>query len=145
MGVLYLDASAAAKLIVDEQESVALAAFIREHLARQPGSRSPVSSPLVSSDLLRTELLAVTGRVGGNPDDARTLLRSVQLLALTPAVCDAAGRIAGAVVGPALGSLDAIHLASALTVVTHIDWIVTYDKRFRDTARSMGLEVVAPE
>jgi hypothetical protein len=78
VGALYLDASAAAKLIVDEPESVALAAFIREHLARQPGPRT-----LVSSELLRTELLAVTGRVGGNPDDARTLLRSVQLLALT--------------------------------------------------------------
>lgn len=140
MGALYLDASAAAKLIVDEPESVALAAFIREHLARQPGPRT-----LVSSELLRTELLAVTGRVGGNPDDARTLLRSVQLLALTPAVCDAAGRIAGAVVGPALGGLEAIHLASALTVVSDIDWIVTYDKRFRETARSMGLEVVSPE
>lgn len=140
MGALYLDASAAAKLIVDEPESLALAAFIREHLSRQLGTRA-----LVSSELLRTELLAVAGRVGAQADDARTLLRSVQLLALTTAICDAAGRIAGAVAGPALGSLDAIHLASALTVVSDIDSIVTYDKQFRDTARSMGLEVVSPE
>jgi len=86
MAVLSLDASAAVKLIVDEAESVALAAFIREHHSRQPGTRA-----LVSSELLRTELLAVAGRVGTQLDDARTLLRSVQLLALTSAVCDAAG------------------------------------------------------
>jgi len=49
------------------------------------------------------------------------------------------------VAGPTLGSLDAIHLASALTVVSDIDSIVTYDTRLRDTARSMGLNVVSPK
>ena len=140
MGALYLDASAAVKLIVEEHESAALAAFINDHARRQGPQHS-----LVSSDLLRTELLAVTGRAGASVDDARTVLRSVHLITLSPAVCDSAGRLAGAVAGPALGSLDAIHLATALTVVTQIDAVLTYDRRLGEITRSMGLEAIGPK
>ena len=104
MGSLYLDASAAVKLIVEEPESAALATYLTDH-ARRWGAQPSI----VSSDLLRTEVLAVAGRAGASVDEARTLLRSVHLISLTAAVCDAAGRLAGEVVGPALGSLDAIH------------------------------------
>ena len=139
MGSLYLDASAAVKLIVEEPESAALATYLTNH-ARSRGAQASI----VSSDLLRTEVLAVAGRAGASVDEARTLLRSVHLISLTAAVCDAAGRLAGAVVGPALGSLDAIHLATALTVVAEIEAVVTYDRRLAETARSMGLEAVGP-
>ena len=137
MGSLYLDASAAVKLIVEEPESAALATYLTDH-ARRWGAQPSI----VSSDLLRTEVLAVAGRAGASVDEARTLLRSVHLISLTAAVCDAAGRLAGEVVGPALGSLDAIHLATALTVVSEIEAVVTYDRRLAESARSMGLEIV---
>ena len=139
MGSLYLDASAAVKLIVEEPESAALAVYLTDHARPRGGQPS-----IVSSDLLRTEVLAVAGRAGASVDEARTLLRSVHLISLTAAVCDAAGRLGGAVVGPALGSLDAIHLATALTVVAEIEAVVTYDRRLAETARSMGLEAVGP-
>ncbi len=139
MGSLYLDASAAVKLIVEEPESAALAAYLTNHTRRRGGQPS-----IVSSDLLRTEVLAVAGRAGASADEARALLRSVHLISLTAAVCDAAGRLAGQVVGPALGSLDAIHLATALTVIADVEAVVTYDRRLAENVRSMGLEAIGP-
>lgn len=43
-----------------------------------------------------------------------------------------------------LRSLDAIHLASALTVFDELDAFVTYDGRLAEAAHSHGLNVVAP-
>jgi len=48
-------------------------------------------------------------------------------------------------VGPAgLRSLDAIHLASALTLGDELDAFVTYDARQADAARAAGLTVESP-
>ena len=45
---------------------------------------------------------------------------------------------------PALRSLDAIHLASALSLGSELEAFVTYDARLADAAREAGLTVVAP-
>ena len=140
MPALYVDASAAVKLIIAEPESSALVEFIRGHAATSPGSRQ-----LVASDLLRTELLAVAGRAGASAQTARRLLGSIHLVSLTAAVCDAAGRLAGSVTGPALGSLDAIHLNTALTVISDVEAILTYDHRLAEVAKHLGLTVVSPK
>ena len=55
-------------------------------------------------------------------------------------VCERAGLL-----GPGgMRSLDALHLASALTLAGDLEGIVTYDVRLRDAALAMGLSVVAP-
>ncbi len=47
--------------------------------------------------------------------------------------------------GPrSLRSLDAIHLATALSITPEIDALVTYDDRLRDAALESGLQVEAP-
>ena len=46
--------------------------------------------------------------------------------------------------GSRVRSLDAIHLASALTVGAELREIVTYDERMREAAEAIGLSVVAP-
>lgn len=43
-----------------------------------------------------------------------------------------------------LRSLDAIHLASALSMGSELDALITYDVRLADAARAAGLTVVTP-
>ncbi len=52
---------------------------------------------------------------------------------------------AAALVDPAgLRSLDAIHLATALSLGEELGALVTYDARLADAARTHGLTVFAP-
>jgi predicted nucleic acid-binding protein len=51
---------------------------------------------------------------------------------------------AGLVDPPCLRSLDAIHLASALSMRDHIDAVVSYDRRLARAAAAAGLPVVSP-
>jgi predicted nucleic acid-binding protein len=128
---LYLDTSAAVKLVQEEDGSLALHSW----LLGQPGS------VLASSLLLHTELLRATRR--GRPDllaQARDLLAHVVLIDLGWEVCERA-----AMLDPAgMRSLDALHLASALTLAEDLEGIVTYDTRLADAALTLGLQVHAP-
>ena len=71
---------------------------------------------------------------------AETILRSFEFIEAGPAILIAAGRIGP----PSLRSLDAIHLASMLSVRDTIDAAVIYDRRLAAAARDAGLTVVAP-
>ncbi len=42
-------------------------------------------------------------------------------------------------------ALDAIHIASALTLGEELEAVVTYDARMAEAARAAGLRVEAPE
>ncbi len=46
--------------------------------------------------------------------------------------------------GPHLRSLDAIHLASALSIREDLEAFVAYDRRLAEAAGAAGLPVVAP-
>ena len=126
---VYLDASAAVKLIVREAESDALESWLRPH------------DVLTSSALLRTELLRAIRR--GAPRriaEARAALAAFTLRAVDDEILDAAGDI-----GPSsIRSLDAIHLATALRLATALDAIVTYDRRMIEGAVLLGLPVASP-
>jgi predicted nucleic acid-binding protein len=45
---------------------------------------------------------------------------------------------------PSLLTLDAIHLATAVTVAGELSAFVSYDKRLSDAAKEIGLTVEAP-
>jgi uncharacterized protein len=67
-------------------------------------------------------------------------LARLEIVELTAAI---AHRAAG--LQPArLRTLDAIHLASAVTLSDEIEAFVTYDARLADAARAVGLRVAAP-
>jgi hypothetical protein len=127
----YLDSSALAKLVIAEAESRALTSFIRG------------ASPVYTSALSEVELPRVIRRAaGGNrsPNSVRRLLERCEIVEI-----DAAVRAAAADAEPAaLGSLDAIHLASALRVQDLLDVFVTYDRRLAVAAGDVGFEVVSP-
>lgn len=88
-------------------------------------------------------------RLGGHIDDrqvehlhreARRLLRSVEVLALSERIL----LRAAAPMPTVLGSLDAIHLATALDVATTRDAplvLATHDEQLGRAARASGLEV----
>jgi predicted nucleic acid-binding protein len=129
-GIAYLDASALVKLVVPEPESAALQAAI----ARRWGHA-------VASEILSIEVHRAAIRIGGDAAAvaARRLL-SVGLLPLTQTIRTRAQRI-----GPSeLRALDAIHLATALSVQEQVDVLLTYDVRLAAAARAAGIPVEAP-
>ena len=126
---IYLDTSAAAKLLVDEAESGALAAYIDEIGAEQD---------LVSSALLEIELRRLAVRLGLDQSAVTDLLARLDLVDPPRSLFHEAGLLPGT----QLRSLDALHLATALRV--DADTLVAYDARLLDAARSLGLGAHSP-
>ncbi len=127
MSGFYLDASAAAKLLVEEAESSALAAWA-----------DGADLSLVATHLLETELRRFASRHGLPQAGVSVILERVDLYDLPPSVY----REAGLLPGPALRSLDALHLAASIRL--DVDALVTYDVRLTEAAAQMGLRVYAP-
>lgn len=126
---VYLDSSAAVKLALQEAESEALRGFLLDHPLQ-------MSSRIVEVELPRA--LARSG-VTNWPAATRWILDSVALIDLGPAIREAAGAI-----GPVnLRSLDAIHLATALSI-PGLAGMVVYDHRLAEAARGHGLRVFSP-
>lgn len=127
---VYLDTSAFLKLVMAEAHS--------ETLRRWVGSRTPQA---FSCDLLRAEALRVARRHSPAAlSEVRQRLDALVLLTLTPALCERAGDLDPAI----LGTLDALHLAAALSVGEELEGIVTYDDRLAEGARLHGVEVFHP-
>ncbi len=71
---------------------------------------------------------------------ARQVLEALVILTIPTSVYDVAGRLEPAT----MRSLDAIHLASALSLGDSLDLFVMYDDRLADAARANGISVTAP-
>ncbi len=96
----------------------------------------------VSSALIRVEVLRAVRRVNAAEayQRAENLVSRVGLVAVDHAVLGLAARLAP----PGLRSLDAIHLATALSIGDDLDGIVSYDARLSEAARRSGLPTLAP-
>jgi predicted nucleic acid-binding protein len=128
--MLYLDTSAALKLVVPEPETAGLELWI----SQRPGV------PRVSSRLLRIELLgAVWRQAPQRVNRAHAILAAVALLSI-----DEAAPAAEAIGDPLVRSLDAIHLATAFGIRTDLTAFVCYDKRLTASAHALGLPVESP-
>lgn len=124
----YLDTSAAAKLVVAEEESTPLRAWLDGRV-------------VISSDLLRVELIrAVRRHAETVRHQARLLLETIELIRITPRICDLAAELDPHV----LRSLDALHCATALSVGVDLEGVVCYDRRMREACQVLGLTVVSP-
>lgn len=129
--MIYVDTSAAAKLVVPEAESPALSVFLAER----------ISIPLVSSALLYPELVRAVTR--HRPEMAGRAVALVQRVMTVPLAHDIV--ISAATIGsPLLRTLDALHLATAATIATELDTFLTYDKCLAEAATRLRLNVVAP-
>lgn len=126
MTVLYLDASAITKLVVNESGSLALRARVR-------GERLATS---------RVAVVEVTKAVArANPEaDAGPILSRIAFVELDAELA----RIAAGTGGSGLRALDAIHVASAMRLGREVAAFLTYDERQAEAVRSVGLPVEAP-
>jgi uncharacterized protein len=134
--LLYFDASAFTKLVREEDESEALWRFVGD--ARITSSRlliaeAPRALRRIKAENPRLELDTLLR-------NSERLLQTTVLRPLDPFVL----REAGALPEPRLGSLDAIHVATAVRLRPLIDAFVTYDQRQGAVALEVGLHVVAP-
>ena len=125
---VYLDTSAAAKLLIEESESSALAQW-----ADKP------DVTLVATHLLETELRRIALRAELPQADVSAILARVELYDLSPSLF----REAGLLPGKALRSLDALHLAAAIRL--DVDAVATYDDQLAKAVINVGLRVFAPD
>jgi uncharacterized protein len=125
----YVDASAFVKLFLLEPESEAL-------------SVATDSWQLASSALLEVEaVLAVRRREPDAETTVRAMLQGLDLIDIDADIRRAAADVAN----PHLRSLDAIHVATALSLGDHIGAFFAYDQRLIAAAQAHGLTVSVPQ
>jgi len=127
--MLYLDASAIVKLIVDEPGSSELRSFLTD------------AGPRVTSIVSLVETLRAVERVA----PAARATTSAVLARFAIIQLDATlARRAAILAPPPLRSLDAIHLASAVELGSELQGFLTYDRRLAEAAREAGMSVASP-
>ena len=134
-GVLYVDTSALVKLVVREAESEAL------------GQALESWGELATSAITAVELGRAVARARAEPGavvaDEWTVLGVLAAVAEIPLTDDI--RAAASTLAPLeLRTLDAIHLASALSLGDDVAGVLTYDERMQRAATTHGLNSLAP-
>jgi predicted nucleic acid-binding protein len=127
----YVDTSAFLKLVVSEEHTSAFRSWATEE-----------ERVLFSSDLLRTEALRVARRHSPHAaQTARDHLDVLTLVRLPTSVFERAAELDSDI----LRTLDAVHLAAALSIGDELSGLVTYDARLADAATIHGVAVVTPK
>ncbi|MDN5917002.1 MAG: type II toxin-antitoxin system VapC family toxin [Pseudonocardia sp.] len=138
--IVYVETSAAAKLVVEEEASERLAGWL-DTTVRE-------GALLVSSTLLETELRRLAIGLQLDQSDVTALPSRFDLVEPDRTVYREAGLLPGPhlpsphMPSPHMRSLDALHLAVALR--SDADTMVTYDVRQSEAAANSGLPVLAP-
>lgn len=112
--------------MIEETESEALRTYVQ--------GRSLVSSRVA---IVEVGKAVAHANLAADPQPMLSRIAFVELDADLARVAAGTGK-------PELGSLDAIHLASALRLGTDVDAVVTYDDRQASAARELGFTVEAP-
>jgi predicted nucleic acid-binding protein len=131
VSLYYADTSAVIKLLAEETESKAFAAFYDDH-----GDAEWVSSALLRIEVVRAVARALPALL----PEARDLLTAFSYIAIDDEIVE------GAMNEPDRGlrSLDAIHLATARILAPELDGLLSYDDRLSKAARDAGLAVLSP-
>lgn len=127
--IIYLDTSAALKLIVEESDSAAAAEYLTAATRR--------GDQLVASMLLYTELHCAGKRRGLPSALITTVLGGIDLVDLARSDLMYAAALPGK-----LRSADAIHLATAIRL--QADMLVAYDVELLTAATEAGLRGLSP-
>ena len=123
--MIYLDTSAAAKALIDEDGTD----LVRDMFAE--------GAPFVASRLLAVELHAVADRRALSHEAVQELLDRVALVALSDEILSSAIALHSG-----LRTLDALHLAAALEIRDSISGVLTFDQEFAKAAVQYGLQTV---
>ena len=127
--IVYVETSAAAKLLKREPES----AVVREFIAQLIDDEHLV----VTGRILETELRRVAVRQGIDQDKASEVLELLDVLEHDRSQL----RQAGTIGGEQVRSLDALHLAAAMRVGA--DAMLTFDERLERACELVGLPVLS--
>jgi uncharacterized protein len=133
--LIYFDSSALLKFVKSEKESQALRSW---RLALETGVEL-VSSRLAALEISRTLVRAGVDRERV-PYVVGQALRGLYLLDVTSTVLSRAQSYGIR----RLGSLDAIHLATADPFLPELTGLVTYDGELAAAAAEIGIPVLAP-
>ena len=125
----YLDTSAFVKLCWPEPESEALRSYLRTWPLR-------VTAALLWTEALRAAQRQPRARV----DQAQNLLRRTPVIEVDRSLF----RQAGLLGPPTMRSLDAIHIAAAMSLGPDLGVLITYDERMGAAASLFGLPVAFP-
>ena len=123
---VFLDSSALVKLVRSEPETDALRQFLADP-----------RRPLLISELAVTEVSRAARRVGA---DASAAFAACDVVLLRSELLE----IAAGLEPTTLRTLDAIHLATALSLRDRIDAFVAYDVPLAAAAAKHGLAVASP-
>ena len=129
--IVYLDTSAAMKLLVEEKESATLADHLQQ--GRDDGDT------LVASLLLHTELHCAANRLLGHIEHeaVSAVLSAIALVDIESGDLTTAPLLPGR-----LRSADGIHLATALRLNART--MVAYDNELLAAARVAGIDALSP-
>lgn len=133
--MIYLDASALIKLIKPESETAVLRTW-RAELERP--------TELVTSALARTEISRTLYRAGNGSAAVRHAVAEALKDVHTVDVDASVLARAAAFSIPRLGTLDAIHLATAEQLRRELAQFITYDDELAAAATDVGLTVASP-
>ena len=129
--ILYLDSSALVKLIVPEAETVPLLRFMLYWPYR------------LASQVGFVEVHRAVRRVSRDYELQRRAEEVLSTIHFMDIYMDILGE--ASLLEPLhLRSLDAIHIASALSLGREVGGFVTYDRNMTEAARRMKLNVLAP-
>lgn len=128
--IVTVDTSVLAKLLVEEAESHA----VRSYLEQGTGG----GDEFAISTIAITELRRLAIRLDIEPERVEPVVRPFRTIRLTEGILQLAGRLPH----PHLGTLDAIHIATALTIES--ETLLSFDARQSDAAELEGLAVAAP-
>jgi predicted nucleic acid-binding protein len=128
--IAYVESSALVKLVLTERETDLLRSALREHDRR------------VTSDLGTVEATRAAGRAAGETGvaRARASLLSLDTLHIDRAIVEEAARLEPF----SLRSLDAIHVALALSLGRDSVVFYSYDLRALKAAGAAGLTTASP-
>ena len=129
--LLYLDSSAIVKLVANETETEALFDFLAHW-------QEPISSVIARIEVLGALRRAQSGRREYRRGEE--VLERIALIRLDEHIVSVAAELDP----PHLRALDAIHLATALSVKQDLGGIVCYDNRLARAAASLGLRIWRP-
>ena len=130
MSAAYVDTSALVKLFKAEQETEAFRAALADW---------PVQA---ASELIRVEAICTARRLGGQDvlQRASDVLERINLIPISPEIIE----LATAAHTPPLRAMDAIHLATALTMREDLGAIFVYDNDLHAAAQAHDLNPLAP-
>ncbi len=131
MNAAYIDASALVKLFKAEPETIAF---------RTALSDWPVQ---VASELIRVEAICTARRLGDEDILTRAMqaVEQINLIPLTPEIIEHATDT----YTPPLRAMDAIHLATALTMRDDLGAMFVYDSDLHAAAQAHHLNPLAPQ